>query len=697
MSLRGMPFVRIVVPLIFGIITFGHFEITIPYVIPQLIILNIILFYTAYFRVPRKYYWVFGISVHINFFLIGYFLCAKTSEKTAADYFANYYQDEMILTGVVDDMPTKKDWIKVKLKLKKYKESDSIKTCSGNLIAYIKRDSLSEHLKYGDYIGFNSKVQEVPPPKNPNAFDYKRYLHFQNIHYQAFIKENEWKLLDQNKGNPLFRLAFGLRSKFLKILEKHLTGENELAVGSALILGYKNDLSEDVRSAYAETGAMHVLAVSGLHVGIIYLFINFLLRWIPTNKKSWKLAKLLINLFTIWAFALITGASPSVLRAATMFTFIAIGNHLNRNSIIYNTLGVSAFLLLLYNPYLLFQVGFQLSYLAVFGIVFFQYKIQRWFGFRNDILHHIWILTTVAIAAQIMVLPISLYYFNQFPVYFWLTGFVVVDTALVVLILGLSLMVLELTFPFLAEYVGWVLNWILTAVNKFIFFVQELPFGLIEGVYYGLIGLLIMYLIVLAIGAYSENGNRKWLKYAFAAFIGLCGWHVYLTYDTYCQKQIIVYNLGKEKTVIDFIERHQVVSLVGGKISEKDIKYNIESNRKKLGVRKVITIPIDSISEYSAPNILYQRPLVYFYDKRIAVLQKDIKTPDESLKMDYVILRNNVDISIEKISKVFDYQQIIADASNSYWSIKEWKDSCKNEQINFLNTYESGAFVVTLD
>lgn len=692
-----MPFVRIVVPLILGIITYGHFDISIPYVIPQLVILNLILFYTAYFRVPRKYYWIFGISIHINFFLIGYFFCSKEDEKTAVDYFANFYEEEMILTGVIDDMPAKKDWIKVRLKLKKYKNNDSLKICSGNLIAYIKKDSLSEHLKYGDYIAFNSKVQEVPPPKNPNAFDYKRYLHFQNIHYQAFIKENEWRLLDQNRGNLLFTLAFGLRTKFLKILEKHLTSENELAVGSALILGYKNDLSEDVRAAYAETGAMHVLAVSGLHVGIIYLFLDFLLKWIYINRKWWKLTRLLINLFAIWAFALITGASPSVLRAATMFTFIAYGNYLNRNSVIYNTLGVSAFLLLLINPYLIFQVGFQLSYLAVFGIVFFQYKIQRWFGFRNNILHHIWILTTVAIAAQLMVLPISLYYFHQFPVYFWMTGFVVVDAAFVVLVLGILVIILEMTVPFLATYVGYLLNWILAAVNKFIFLVQELPFGLIEGVYYGLTGLLIMYLIVLAIGAYSETGNRKWMKYTYGTFMVFLSWHLYVTYDTFCEKQIVVYNIGKEKTVIDFIENHRVVSLVGGNISEKDIKYNIEGNRNRLGVKEVVTIQIDSIFEYQDRNIHYKRPLIHFHDKRIAVLQKDVEIPEEALKMDYVILRNNVDISIDKISEVFDYQQIIADASNSYWSVKEWKETCQKQEIDFLNIYESGAFIAKIE
>lgn len=697
MSLRGMPFVRIVVPLIFGIISYGHFEITIPYVIPQLIILNLILFYTAYFQVPRKFYWIFGICIHINFFLIGYFLCGKTDEKTATDYFANFYQEEMILTGVVDDMPTKKEWIKIKLKLEKYKHKDSLKNCSGNLIVYIKKDSISEQLQYGDYIAFNSKVQEVPPPKNPNAFDYKRYLHFQNIHYQSFIKENEWRLLDQNRGNPLFTLAFGLRTKFLKILEKHLTSENELAVGSALILGYKNDLSEDVRAAYAETGAMHVLAVSGLHVGIIYLFLDFLLRWIYINRKWWKLTRLLINLFAIWAFALVTGASPSVLRAATMFTFIAYGNYKNKNSVIYNTLGVSAFVLLLINPYLIFQVGFQLSYLAVFGIVFFQYKIQRWFGFKNDILHHIWILTSVAIAAQLMVLPISLYYFHQFPVYFWMTGFVVVDAAFIVLVLGVLLIILEMTVPFLATYVGYLLKWILAVVNKFIFFVQELPFGLIEGVYYGAVGLLIMYLIVLAIGAYSETGNRKWMKYAYGTFIFFLFWHVYVSYDTFCEKQIVVYNIGKEKTVIDFIENHRVVSLVGGDISEKDIKYNIEGNRNRLGIREVVTIPMDSIFEYKDQTIHYKRPLVQFHGKRIAVLQKDVETPKEALEMDYVILRNSVDISIDKISEVFDYQQIIADASNSYWSVKEWKETCQEKEIDFLNIYESGAFVAKIE
>ncbi|MGB1218008.1 MAG: ComEC/Rec2 family competence protein, partial [Saprospiraceae bacterium] len=348
-----------------------------------------------------------------------------------SDYFEQFLSQDYTIEviGEVAEFPVKKNSFQVKLNTTKIRVDSVWHSCSGQILFYFPSDSLSEEINYGDELFIQTRINKPNKNLNPKGFDYKKYLHFQNVHYTGRVVKNNWQIVNKYEKENLYSFSHRTRKKGLDLLRKHLPSENEFAVGSALILGDKKEMTEEVQNAYAETGATHVLAVSGLHVGIVYAIITFIFGFIKSRKKGFNAFRLILSLILIWSFALITGFSPSVIRAATMFSFLTIGDLFTREKNIYNTLAGSAFIILLVNPYLLFSIGFQLSYLAVISIIFFQPLIYKSWYVENKFGKFIWGLISVSLAAQIMTLPISLYYFHQFPTYFILSGLVVIPAA----------------------------------------------------------------------------------------------------------------------------------------------------------------------------------------------------------------------------------------------------------------------------
>src|SRR5690606_20870391 len=259
-----------------------------------------------------------------------------------------------------------------------------------------------------DIISFEPILKDVPPPKNPNEFDFKRYLSYHLIHQQAYLKSTNWKLIQKAENSSLIATAHQIRKNLIDKLNELGVKDEQLAVASALILGYKNDIDAQLQSAYSSAGAMHVLAVSGLHVGVIFILLNFIFGFL--DKWKWGVYfKGVLIIICLWIYALITGLSPSVMRGATMFSFLVAAKTTKSNHVFFNTMAASALFLLIINPYLLMEVGFQLSYLAVIGIVVIHPYIYHLLYVKHWFLDKIWNITAVSIAAQIATFPLGLY------------------------------------------------------------------------------------------------------------------------------------------------------------------------------------------------------------------------------------------------------------------------------------------------
>ncbi|MGK0366836.1 MAG: competence protein ComEC, partial [Saprospiraceae bacterium] len=574
-------------------------------------------------------------------------------------------------------------------------DSSKFHQASGNILVYINRDSLSENLEYGDRVSVFGTVRKLTGAKNPNAFNFKDFQHYQNIHYQLFLKENEWKISEKNGGNPLFKFAFKQRREFLHILRKYLPDTESFSVGSALILGYKDEMDEEVRDAYAKTGAMHVLAVSGLHVGLIYLIIGFIfdkiMRW---DSRKIRYLRGAICLISVWLFALLTGMSPSVMRASTMFSIIIIGNMTDRFSNIYNSLATSAFILLLINPLYIMSVGFQLSYLAVTGIVYFQPKIYSLYICENNITDFFWQLCTVSIAAQFATLPLSLYYFHQFPIYFWLSGLIVVPAAGFILGGGLFLFLLESIYAGLGIPIGFLLYWLIWCVNKGIFFLQNLPASVIEGIWITGISALILYFsIALLVSAINTRRGRN-LTYSVGlltiAFM-LIAWQKSRLINN---RQLIVYDLYKN-TLVECIDKNEAYTVNNKELNKKKFNFSTKNNHYAHSVDKVNFFNIDSLS-YENDVLLFEKEFIHFYDKKVFLVDKMPVRDKEIIKVNFLIIRGNPRLNLEKLFEIFSFEKVIFDNSNSQYKVRDWIKYCEDNNIDFHYTATDGAWILTL-
>ncbi len=377
-----------------------------------------------------------------------------------------------------------------------YTEPDSL--IGRKLICWIEKSPSTGNLQVGDQLFCKGRLNRVENRGNPFEFDYKAYLEQQSIFYSCYLKTENITIAG---GSPFsIRLAAEkFRNKLLAQLRSQLPGSESFQVISALTLGYRKELMPETRAFFTTTGAMHVLAVSGLHVGLIFMFLLRLSLFLKHIRKG-KLIRFILIATFLWLYALITGFSPSVQRATTMFTFLLIAESTNRTNSIYNSIAASAFALILINPDILFAVGFQLSYAAVLSIVYFYPKLEQMLPVRNKLLAYPWQLLCVSVAAQIGTFPLSIYYFNQFPVYFWLSNFVVIPAAFI-LLSGTLLFFLFSALPPISKILAIGLDFVNTLVLDLLKFISQLPGALVENISitFGQLTLLVSQIVLIII------------------------------------------------------------------------------------------------------------------------------------------------------------------------------------------------------
>jgi competence protein ComEC len=697
---RELPFVRILLPFIAGILLAFYLNVKIPGLEILLYGLTALVLLYSKVRGLYRYRWLYGAGFSLMFLAFGYSLTLRHNELNDDAHFSKIQTPatENIVAGRVNDAPVKKAaWIKIELKIFATASTpDSLQPCTGNLLLYLARDSAAERLTYGDELVFTGKMSPVEPPKNPNAFDYRRYLHFQNIHYQAFVRGGNWALVKKRERYSVFGTAISLQNHFTETLRKHLDTPNEFSVGAALILGYRDEVPEEILTAYSETGAMHVLAVSGLHVGIVFLILNFFLKRVKWQIPAWRYFKMTVILLAIWAFALVTGASPSVMRAAVMFSFVTVAEAMYRNKNFYNTLTASAFCLLVYNPYWLASVSFQLSYLAVFGIVYFQPKFSRLLTIENKWLDYCWQLTCVSLAAQLMTLPLTLFYFNQFPTYFWLSSLILVPLSGVELGLGLLLFLLEMIWQSGAIWVGKILWAALWLGNQSIVFIQKMPGALMDGIWISANVALVLYLSLSAGMAAISSRKFNWVLSSLTLLLFVSVNYAFTSFRQQKTQRLAVYNIYKH-TVIDFFDGTTAYSLVNQDINEKSLGFATEGFRNANGVGEVKTFHLKDTAAHEFDRWFYQNGFIQFYDTRLFVVTKPVAfLSGEKIRVDYLLVRGTPKVTVEDLLEVFDFKTVIFDASNKKWQLEKWKTRCEELGVDYFDINESGAFVLDL-
>ena len=622
-------------------------------------------------------------------FLAGFVNLLHHSESRRVDHFIHISSPIHMYRARVKGAPEEKvkSW-KVEVEVNALKSSTGWQPVTGNVLLYISKNSKSAPLQYGDEILVEGAPVELGPPGNPYEFDFRRFLSFRNIYHQQFVRSEQINRI-KNEQQGFLYYSHVARTWASDCMKRFVHGEQEQAIALALVLGVTDGLDNELQNAYSASGAMHVLAVSGLHVGIIYWMILLLLKPIRTlSWSAWFIA--IVSLVCLWAYAFVTGLSPSVLRAVTMFSFMAIAKPFSRSTNIYNTLAASAFLLLIYNPYLIMSVGFQLSYLAVIGIVYLQRPIYNLWEPRHKFLDWCWSITCVSIAAQIATFALGLLYFHQFPVYFLFSNLFVIPGSFVVLVLGILLLAVSALQP-LAVAIGWLLEGSIKILNLGVFVVEDLPYSLINGVYLTTFQCWLLMGVIVSIVLLFEFKKFQCmiLTAVLVIIFSVVQWQHFE--EEMNHKQLVVYRVAGH-SAMEWIDQGKSYFYADSAllIDEERIRFHIRPNRIACGVGTTYTN--DHTFVKSANGLRYFNSCGA---KVLLIDQKNGQLPNKVIT-DYVIIANNAVSSLDRILSSVTFNRLILDSSNSPFYVEKILKQASEKNISTHSVLTQGAFSTTL-
>ena len=696
---KQYPFLRLLIPLISGIVLGLNYQPA--GILLYLIITALLVLFSVFLSKISKYHFRHWPGM---FFYVAIFTFGNFSVKLNTPVPKNIYEKKIISIAVVEEPPIEKlKSVSVNLNLISVQDSLGEQIGKTKIMAYIEKDSTSLALEYGDVIIFSGTIQKLSNSGNPNEFDFKSFLERKGITGRVYLKAGMYKRTDDKRGNFLFRLAYSLRDKLISIYSENNISGQELAVLSALTLGERSDIEDSLEQAYSASGAMHVLSVSGLHVGIVFIVLNFVLSFLdkfkPNSKVGGRLIKSLIIIIFLWFFALLTGLSPSVRRAALMFTFFLIATVSRGRNNTYNSIAASAFILLIINPFLLLDIGFLLSYFAVVSIIYYQPKIYALLNPKNKILDKIWALITVSLAAQIGTLPISFLFFHQFPTWFLLTNIIVVPLSSAIVYAAVLLLVFNFV-PYLNIFLAYILNKSVFLLNKTVVLIENLPVSVIKNITFGTNELVLTCLLIFSLSFYFIHRRIKVLHiFLFIIFV-FFGLDLYENMSKSDRKQFFVYNVSGE-SVLNFIlnDNNYVLTDTVSAETRKKIKFAASGNWSALDVEEFELIEYTGKFSELGSNLFISQDNILFAEKKIMLLNNREQIEFSSVqkrKIDFLILSGNVYLKIDEILELFEVGQIIADSSNKLNKIETWKSDCLKSGIKFHSVIHQGAFCLSL-
>jgi len=686
-----LPLFRLLIPLILGVFCSIFLSVDSEIFTPLLAFFFLLFLLMIFFkRTTNKYRnrWMFGFSVYLLLFAFSLFITAHYQNIDKENHFSNFESDYCI-AKLSEDAIEKEKSVKIEVEVIAVQKDSFIQNTIGNAILYLEKDTNAINLQYGDQIVVKSNWKAIDGPTNPAQFDYKKFLANSDIFHQQYLTNMHWKMFEKQKGFSVRATAFLWQKHLLDVLKSHHFEQQELAVSSALLLGYKDMLDRDTILTYSSSGAMHVLAVSGLHVGIIYLVLSSLLFFFDKIKCG-NYMKAFLLVLALWAYAFLTGLSPSVLRAATMFSFVTIGSSLKRQTNIYNTLAASAFVLILYNPYIILKVGFQLSYLAVLGIVYLQPKLYNLYRTSNWLLDKIWVITTVSIAAQLATFPLGMYYFHQFPNYFLLSNLFVIPLATFIINGGILLFVVS-TIPIIPNYIAWVVNKMLLFLNFSVEWVDSLPFSLTLGISISAFETLLIYLLILLFIPAIVNQNFRNIKIALLLTVFLLSYQIYEKMNMQKQSYFIVYDVPGERA-IDFVDGDKNYFLADEDLvnDQSKMRFHIMHYRWERRVQESTLIS----TIFTSKSYLKRENYIQFQDKKILLVDENFKKSENisEIQFDFVVISDKAKVNLENIN----CKKLIIDSSVSYYKQEQIKKECYRWSIPFYNVNTQGAYLVKL-
>lgn len=687
-------FVRLLIPLMIGIGVFYSVEnkfyqlsIFLITVFIFVLLLGVNLFYKSIAAYRFKY--STGILFTLLFFFFGGWISVLHKDSFKKNYFGNKrYQH--LKVWINDEPQQAKSTLQFTANVMAIYHDQKIEKASGKVLITLKTDSLHPiSYRYGEELIISAECTPIQPPFNPGEFDFKAWLAIKNIDQQAFTTQKRVIKTGFNRGNPILKYALALRKTQIEVYKRVLKDKEAFAVASTLILGYRADLSSETLSSYSKTGTIHALSVSGMHVGIIYIVLNWLLRFLD-KKRSLSILKVAVICTLIWFYSLLTGFSPSILRSAIMLTVYILAKSFNKHTNGYNILAFTAFCMLINNPFLIWDVGFQLSFLAVLGLIYLHPKIYKWLYFKQGWADWIWSSIALSIAAQMATFPLSIYYFHQFPLYFIFSNLFILLPITLLMYLGISILLFKLYF--LAP----IFEWLIIFMNNGLKWIANLPFSGINQIWIDKIQLFLLSLALILGLIAVANYKKHALLLSFALFFIFQTSLSLKTINIKQQQKIIFFSLQKDYAAA-FINAKNAIVLSNLNPSDKNFQFYIQPTLDQFSIKNIHIIKweIDTTLSFFVKrnhqiNFLSHRILLldsYFNRKIIA------KMPI----FNAVWLHQNPKLDLHEIRRSIIFETLLIDASNYEKNLKNYIAATKKIRLQAHVLKKNKAYLIDLN
>ncbi len=512
-----IPFFRLLLPFLLGITTGKYFPVQNEPAFFLISVSALMFLCLRKMRLRRVFEmaWVPGLFIQLSFFSLGILLSELQRDRPVESHSTfEQNQPDCLLVKLISD-PAEKNKSFKSIGVVRWLVGE--KTCfreDEKILIYFPKTIDPLLYSSGKQIIMRKELRPIENQKNQD-FDYRKYCALRHIHAQVFLKEKDFALIDGDKVNSLMSRLGALRLRLLIIIKKQIPEKSRNSLLEALLVGFTDDLDAGLMKSYADTGVIHIIAISGLHLALICQILQFMTK--RSGNRWWiRWIRLIGITGCLWAYSLLSGASPSVIRAAAMFSMVLLAANLGREAVLYNTLSASAFLLLCYDLNWLWDTGFQLSYAAVLSLRLFASPIRNRIRPQNKLLSGLWEAASVSLAAQILTTPLCIYYFHRFPTYFLPANLLAVPLSSAVLLGGIALCFF-FWIPPVAQGLGWILGILIQFLNGLIDHLSRMPGATVSGLTVTLPQLILLYYIILCFYRFLSLRVKGWM------FAGLCG------------------------------------------------------------------------------------------------------------------------------------------------------------------------------
>jgi len=533
---------------------------------------------------------------------------------------------------------------------------------------YIKKTDSSTFVP-GDVLLSITLPQPLKNNANPGAFDFFTYSNRNGIGFTMMLEGPSQYIKMSESASGSKDWTYSVREKILAIIKNNIKNKQNAGLAEAMLIGYREDLDKELLNAYTNTGVVHIIAISGLHLGLIFMLMDLFIRSVAGRKKAtW--AGLFISLPLLWSFAILTGSSASVIRSAIMFSFIIIGNAIGRKSNGMNSLLGSACMLLLWSPDLRFDLGFQLSYAAVASILLFDQEIKKLVFFKNKAALYLWSMVSITLAAQVLTTPIVIANFHRFPTLFLFTNLVAVPLSSLVLIMEIALCIVH-PFDAIATGLDAAINILIQLMNDHVLLMGNIPFGMIDQLHVS--NTMIFLICFYAAAWYFLFTSPDRLMYLCLALLGLALPVVYLieSIQTSKKKEIHVLNTYGATTIV---HRHGQYATLTASASLLDNKKKTKELLRQTG----LALGIEHWTIQSFPN----NPVM-------------INLQEAQQTKPWVLLCHAKSISLNNLKDVISKETLmLADASTPVWKIKQWEKEAQKLHLLFTSIPEEGPYTI---